>query len=152
MARCIFSSLWSIIILSALTVIEIVISSDDFVCLWYFYCSPYLILTMLNDFLNYGLYVYLKLFPWASFSKVAVRLSNEIESWNRTTKKNHLGWKWPLKSWNPTIHLTPPVPPLTHIPKSSICMSLVYFQGWELHCFPGQSSPWLCLTTHSLHE
>ncbi|KAK4817461.1 LOW QUALITY PROTEIN: hypothetical protein QYF61_015616 [Mycteria americana] len=57
--------------------------------------------------------------------------------------QNHIGWKRPLRSSSPTVNLTPPRPPLHHVPKHLIQTSFKYLQGWGLNHFPGQPVPML---------
>lgn len=50
---------------------------------------------------------------------------------------------------NSNHHLTPPISPLTHVPKHHISTSLEHPQGWWLHHFPEMPIP---LPGHSFHE
>ncbi|KAK4817898.1 hypothetical protein QYF61_002282 [Mycteria americana] len=57
--------------------------------------------------------------------------------------QNRIGWKRPSRSSSPTVNLTPPRPPLHHVPKHLIPTSFKYLQGWRLNHFPGQPGPML---------
>ncbi|KAK4825306.1 LOW QUALITY PROTEIN: hypothetical protein QYF61_026657 [Mycteria americana] len=75
---------------------------------------------------------------WASFQRQrTAESSSDLESQNR------IGWKRPLRSSSPTVNLTPPRPPLHHVPKHLIQTSFKYLQGWRLNHFPGQPVPML---------
>ncbi|KAK4806266.1 hypothetical protein QYF61_013410 [Mycteria americana] len=65
------------------------------------------------------------------------------KSFSVRNKRNHLGWKGPLRSSSPTVSLTLTSPPLNHVPKHHIYMAFKYLQGWRLNHFPGQPVPML---------
>ena len=55
----------------------------------------------------------------------------------KTECLNHEGWKRPLRSSSPAVHL-PPACPLNQVPQCHISMFLGHLQGWWLHSLPEQ--------------